>query len=63
MNNYRVRVQVISWYEITVQARSHEDAITNAEGLKPAHIQATGVAVEAQTGLADPVSVGLIETP
>jgi hypothetical protein len=62
MNNYRVRVQVVIWYEVAVQARSRNDAIAHAEGLPPAHIQSTGEPVETETGLADPESVNLIET-
>ncbi len=62
MNNYRVRVQVVVWYEIIVQARSRNDAIANAEGLQPADIQAAGEPVETETGLADPESVRAIET-
>jgi hypothetical protein len=61
MHNYRVRVQIVTWYEVVVQARSPNDAIAHAEGLQAAHIQSTGEPVEAQTGLADPESVELVE--
>jgi hypothetical protein len=61
MNNYSVRVQVVLWYEVVVQARSRNDAVAHAEGLKPAHIQASGESLEAETGLADPESVRLVE--
>jgi hypothetical protein len=61
MNNYRVRVQVVTWYEVAVHARSRNDAVAYAEDLQPAQIQSAGDPVEAQTGLADPESVRLIE--
>ena len=63
MNSYSVRVQVVLWYEVKVQARNRNDAISHAENLPPAHIQSAGEPVEAETGLADPESVTLIETP
>jgi len=63
MNSYSVRVQVVIWYEVKVQARNRNDAISRAENLPPAHIQSAGQAVELETGLADPESVTLIETP
>lgn len=59
MNNYSVRIQVILWYEVVVQARSRDDAVARAESLDPAHIQASGESLEAETGLADPESVRL----
>jgi hypothetical protein len=62
MNNYSVRVQVVVWYEVAVKARTRDDAITNAEGLQPDYIQSVGIAVEAETGLADPESVHAIGT-
>jgi hypothetical protein len=62
MNNFRVRVQVVIWYEVVVEARSRNDAIALAEGLQPTHIQSAGEPLEAETGLADPESVRLIET-
>ena len=61
MNSYSVRVQVVIWYEVVVQARSRNDAIAHAEGLQPAHIQSAGAPVEAETGLADPESVRPVE--
>lgn len=63
MNSYSVRVQVVLWYEVKVQARNRNEAIAHAEGLPPAQIQSTGEPVVAETGLADPESVTLIETP
>jgi hypothetical protein len=57
MGRYRVRVQLVQWYEVIVSARSPEDAITKAESLTPARIQARGKRVEAETGLADPDSL------
>ncbi len=61
MNSYSVRVQVVLWYEVKVQARNRNDAISHAENLSPAHIQSAGEPVESETGLADPESVRLIE--
>lgn len=61
MNSYRVRVQVVTWYEVVVQGRSSNEAIASAEGLTPTHIQSTGNLVETETGLADPASVHPIE--
>ena len=63
MNSYNVRVQVVLWYEVKVQARNRNDAISHAENLSPVDIQSAGEPVEAETGLADPESVTLIETP
>jgi len=63
MNSYSVRVQVVVWYQVVVQARNRNDAILHAEGLQPAHIQSAGEAVQSETGLADPESVTQIETP
>jgi hypothetical protein len=57
MNSYSVRVQVVVWYEVIVKARSPDDVIACAEGLKPTHIQSAGKPVQAETGLADPDSV------
>jgi hypothetical protein len=62
MDNYSVRVQVVVWYEVAVKARTRNDAISKAEGLQPDYIQSVGIAVEAETGLADPESVRMIET-
>jgi len=61
MNTYSVRVQVVVWYEIVVQARSHNDVVAHAEGMKPIHIQSAGTPVQAETGLADPESVKPVE--
>jgi hypothetical protein len=57
MNSYSVRVQVVIWYEVVVQARSPDDVIAHAESLKPTHIQSAGKQVQAETGLADPDTV------
>jgi len=61
MNSYRVRVQVVTWFEVVVQGRSRDEAIASAEGLAPLHIQSTGSLVATETGLADPASVQPIE--
>jgi hypothetical protein len=58
---YRLRVQLISWYELIVPADSAEDAVPNAEALSPRQIAARGKRVETETGLADPASVELID--
>jgi hypothetical protein len=62
VKNYSVRVQVVVWYEVLVQAPTRNDAIANVEALRPDYIQSTGAARETETGLADPESVRLVET-
>jgi hypothetical protein len=61
MNSYRIRVQVVTWYELIVQGNSRDEAIAIAEGLGPMLIQSTGTLVETETGLADPASVHQID--
>jgi len=61
MSRYRVRIQLVKWYEIVVNAPSPEDAIAKAEGMRPLQIQKRGKSVAAETGLADPDSAELIE--
>jgi hypothetical protein len=61
MSRYVVRVQLVKWFEIVVNARSPEEALVRAETLKPARICARGKPVHAETGLADPESPRLVE--
>jgi hypothetical protein len=61
MAHYRVRVQVIHWYELTLPADSPKEAIAKAEALNPRQIIARGKRVHTKTGLADPASVQLVE--
>ena len=57
MAQYRIRVQIVTWYELPVQARSREDAIARVEAMRPHQITARGRATTVETGLADPDSV------
>jgi hypothetical protein len=57
MATYRVRVQLVSWYDIAVKAPSADDAVDRAEDLRPAELRARGERVREETGLADPKSV------
>jgi hypothetical protein len=59
MSYYRVRVQLLQWYEITVSADSPDEAIERAESLSPRSIQARGKHLRTETGLADSSSVEL----
>ena len=61
MAHYRARVQLIHWYEMTVQADSPEEASSKVEALSPRQIMARGKVVRTETGLADPASLELIE--
>lgn len=61
MSRYIVRVQLVKWFEIVVNARSPEEALRRAESLKPARIRARGKKIHAETGLADPESTRLVE--
>jgi hypothetical protein len=54
MSRYLVRVQLVSWYEIVVNASSPEDAPAHAEALRPAQIRTRGKQLREETGLADP---------
>jgi hypothetical protein len=60
MSRYRVRVQLITWYEIVVIAPSSTDAHARAEMLRPAAIRMRGKRFREETGLADPFSPQLI---
>jgi hypothetical protein len=57
MSRYSVRVQLITWYEIAVNAQSPSDAHARAETLQPDAIRARGKQVSQVTGLADPFSL------
>jgi hypothetical protein len=59
MNHYRVRVQLLRWYEIIVSADSSNEAIEKAEALSPRQIQTRGKQLRIETGLADSSSVEL----
>jgi hypothetical protein len=61
MSRYSVRVQLVKWFEIVVNAPSPEDAVTRAEGLRPDQIKARGKPLSAETGLADPESTQEVE--
>jgi hypothetical protein len=61
MHRYRLQVQVIQRYQLSLPADSEEDAIMAAEALSPRQIIARGRPAGAATGLADPASVELID--
>ena len=61
MARYRIRVQLIRWYELIVLADSPEEASGKVEALSPRQIIARGKAVRTETGLADPASLEVIE--
>jgi hypothetical protein len=61
MARYRIRVQLIHWYALTVQADSPEEASSKVETLSPRQIMARGKVVRTETGLADPASLEVIE--
>jgi hypothetical protein len=61
MARYRARVQLIHWYELTVQADSAEEASSRAEALSPRQIMARGKVARIETGLADPRSLEVIK--
>jgi hypothetical protein len=61
MARYRIRVQLIHWYELTVQADSPQEASNKVEALSPRQIMARGKVVRSETGLADPASPEVIE--
>jgi hypothetical protein len=61
MARYRVRVQLIHWYEPTVRADSPEEASSKVEALSPRQDMARGKALRTETGLADPSSLEVIE--
>ena len=61
MSRYLVRVQLVKWFEIVVNAPSPEDALARAESLRPTQIDARGKQVYAETGLADPEATKELE--
>ena len=61
MPRYRVRVQLIHWYEVVVMTDSAESALEHAEALSPKQILARGKRARSEAGLADPASVEIIE--
>jgi hypothetical protein len=61
MARYRIRVQLIRWYELTMQADSPEETSSKVEALSPRQIMARGKVVRTETGLSDPASLELIE--
>ena len=62
MTQYRLKIQVVTWYELIVPAASRDEAVAKAETMRPAQIEARGTQVELETGLANPESVELIES-
>jgi hypothetical protein len=61
MSQYLVRVQLITWYEIVIEAPSPEDAFAKAEVLPPERIRTQGKHIRTDTGLADPESAKPVE--
>ena len=61
MARYRLRVQLIHWYELIVPADSSEEAVAKAEALSSRQITSRGKRVQTEPGLADPASVEVIE--
>lgn len=57
MGQYRIRVQIVTWYEMPVHAQSPEEAIARVEAMRPHQITARGTATTVETGLADPESI------
>jgi hypothetical protein len=57
MRQYAVRVQLVLWFEIVVEASSPEEAIAKAEHLR--QICTEGKQLRAETELADPDSAKL----
>jgi hypothetical protein len=62
MSRYRVRVQLIEWYEVTVEGASLKDALAAAEELSPPAIRQRGQPLSTATGLADSTSIATIAT-
>jgi hypothetical protein len=60
MSQYAVRVQMVLWFEIVVDASSLEEAIAKAENLPPHQICTKGKKLKTETGLADPDSAKLV---
>ena len=57
MVRYRIRVQLIHWYELIVLADSPGETSSKVEALSPRQIIARRKAVRTETGLAGPVEV------
>jgi hypothetical protein len=47
---YRLRVQLIHWYELIVPADSSRDAVAKAEALSPRQITSRGKCVQTEPG-------------
>jgi hypothetical protein len=62
MARYRLRVQLVHWYELILPSASGEDAVVKAEALSPRQISARGRCVQVETGLADPASAEAVES-
>ena len=62
MSRYRVRVQLIEWYEVAVDGASLKQAIAEAEELSPPAIRKRGKLLSTETGLADSASIATIAT-
>jgi hypothetical protein len=60
MVRYRIRVQLVRWYELIVLADSPEEASSKVEALSPRQIIARGRPIRTETGLADPASLEVI---
>jgi hypothetical protein len=60
MSQHAVRVQLVLWFEIVVDASSPKEAIDKAENLRPHQICTKGKKLRAETGLADPDSAELV---
>ena len=60
MNRYRVRVQLIEWYEVAVEGDSRKQAIAAAEELAPPTICQRAKRLSSKTGLADSASIAII---
>jgi hypothetical protein len=63
MSRYRVRVQIIEWYELVISADSIDGAVDIAESMRPSRIRLFGKRLRDQTGLADFNSVKILEDP
>lgn len=62
MSRYRVRVQLIEWYEVAVAGVSRKQAIAEAEELSPLTISRRGKLLSTETGLADGASIATFAT-
>jgi hypothetical protein len=62
MSRYRVRVQLLEWYEVAVDGGSFKDALAKAEELSPPAIRQRGKHLSTETGLAASTAIALIAT-